>query len=500
MPPTIQSGKRLDADRRPRSSGPPKSDLVCRPKYTNNLPDIPFDPKFITYPFEANRFVQYNATSLERTFKHELLAEHDLGVTIDLINPDTYSIDPNVTLDPADERLLEEDISTPGDSKRSKQHSKMVSWLRKTEYISSEYNRSQHRSDKVETKVAYSLKKQFTEEDIYKDRESQLQAIEKTFNDAKIPINKHYSKPHVSPVEVMPIYPDFKLWANPCAQVIFDFDPAPKGKTVAVQVEEMSQAMIRGMVDESGDQFVGYFLPSEETLRKRKRDTEEGVEYSPDDEYEYKMAREYNWNVKNKTSRGYEENYFFVFRKGEGVFYNELETRVRLSKRRAKETVSSGSSVLVVKHREQSEQELVAQSARLTQLDNQVQEEEEEEEEEEEMVEATAEDEEMEDAEKEEGEGEGSDDENQNEGNERVSGGSDEEKEESGEEDAQNAEESDKEESENEEKEASEHEEEAGEEDEEDERERREEKDEEEIFGSASDKSDNEAVSSEESD
>lgn len=43
--------------------------------------------------------------------------------------------------------------------------------------------------------------------------------------------------------------------------------------------------------------------------------------------YDYKIAREYNWNVKNKASKGYEENYFFIFRDGEGVYYNELETR-----------------------------------------------------------------------------------------------------------------------------------------------------------------------------
>lgn len=43
------------------------------------------------------------------------------------------------------------------------------------------------------------------------DRESQIQAIEKTFTDAKIPIEKHYSKPHLTPVEVLPIYPDFKV-------------------------------------------------------------------------------------------------------------------------------------------------------------------------------------------------------------------------------------------------------------------------------------------------
>jgi len=42
--------------------------------------------------------------------------------------------------------------------------------------------------------------------------------------------------------------------------------------------------------------------------------------------YDYVLSREYNWNVKNKASRGYEENYFFVL-KEDGVFYNELETR-----------------------------------------------------------------------------------------------------------------------------------------------------------------------------
>ena len=43
------------------------------------------------------------------------------------------------------------------------------------------------------------------------DRESQIKAIEKTFEDNKIPIEKHYSKPGVVPVEILPIYPDFKV-------------------------------------------------------------------------------------------------------------------------------------------------------------------------------------------------------------------------------------------------------------------------------------------------
>lgn len=37
----------------------------------------------------------------------------------------------------------------------------------------------------------------------------------------------------------------------------------------------MSQAMIRGMVDEeTGEQFVAYFLPTEETLSKRRKEAE----------------------------------------------------------------------------------------------------------------------------------------------------------------------------------------------------------------------------------
>lgn len=354
--------------------------MVCRVKYGNSLPDIPFDPKFITYPFDQHRFVQYKATSLEKQHKHELLTEPDLGVTIDLINPDTYRIDPNILLDPADEKLLEEEIQAPSSSKRSQQHAKVVPWMRKTEYISTEFNRYGVSNEKVEVKIGVSVKQQFTEEEIYKDRDSQIAAIEKTFEDAQKSISQHYSKPRVTPVEVLPVFPDFKMWINPCAQVIFDSDPAPKDVSAPAGVDMMSQAMIRGMMDEEGNQFVAYFLPNEDTMRKRKRDVEEELDYMPEEVYEYKIAREYNWNVKNKASKGYEENYFFIFRDADGVYYNELETRVRLSKRRAKVGAqSSTNAMLVCKHRDMNEKELEAQEARKAQLENHEPEDEEEE-------------------------------------------------------------------------------------------------------------------------
>lgn len=356
-----------------------RSDIICRVKYGNNLPDIPFDLKFLQYPFDSNRFVQYNPTSLERNYKYEVLAEHDLGVTIDLINRDLYQADPYAQLDPADEKLLEEDVHTPHDSVRSKQHSRSVSWLRKSEYISTEQTRFQPQNlENIEAKVGYNVKKSLREETLYLDRDAQIAAIEKTFSDTKNEISKHYSKPNVVPVEVIPLYPDFKNWKYPCAQVIFDSDPAPAGKNVPAQLEEMSQAMIRGVMDESGEQFVAYFLPTESTLEKRRVDFADQVLYKEEEEYEYKIAREYNWNVKSKASKGYEENYFFVMRQ-DGVYYNELETRVRLNKRRMKVGQQPSNTKLVVKHRTLEANEHRMQRYRERQLEPPGEEDEEEE-------------------------------------------------------------------------------------------------------------------------
>ena len=98
------------------SSSSGQSELLCRVKYLNNLPDIPFDPKFIAYPFDPNRFIKYNSTTLEKNFKWDILHEQDLGIRIDLINPDKSET--NCVLDEADEKLLEEETVTAADAKR----------------------------------------------------------------------------------------------------------------------------------------------------------------------------------------------------------------------------------------------------------------------------------------------------------------------------------------------------------------------------------------------
>ena len=314
--------------------------------------------------FGNTRFIDYKPTSLERNYKYEILTEHDLGVAVDLILPDAYSQqstlddsaygDQGTSLDPRDEKLLEDELHSVGDMKRSKRHATSLSWMRKPDYISTEQTRYQPTTiEKIESKVGFAVRKKLgTTQNTYMDREAQVIAIEKTFEDAKIPIEQHYNPEErtIYPVEVLPLLPDGDMWKFPCAQVIFDSDPAPVGLVLKDQLEMMSQAMIRGVMDESGEQFVAYFLPTDETREKRKTDIEESREYEDLMEYEYKMSREYNWNVKSKTSKGYEENYFLI-KRDDGVYYNELETRVRLSKRRLRAGQQPSNSKLVVRHR-----------------------------------------------------------------------------------------------------------------------------------------------------
>ncbi|CAI8045907.1 RNA polymerase II-associated factor 1 homolog [Geodia barretti] len=230
----------------------------------------------------------------------------------------------------------------------------------------------------AENKVGYSVKKRLQSMDTYKDRASQISAIEATFEAAKQPITKHYSKPGVTAKTVHPLFPDFDLWKLPFAQVIFDSDPAVAGKNPGQQSKEMSRAMIRGMMDENNEQFVAYFLPTPDTLRTRHSEEAEALEGDHEQEYEYTLTREYNWNVKNKASKGYEETYFFVVRPAEGIFYNEIETRVQLRKRRGRTGKSAMNSKLIVKHRDMTEDEVYAQDMRLSQLEPPVLEEDEE--------------------------------------------------------------------------------------------------------------------------
>jgi hypothetical protein len=91
---------------------------------------------------------------------------------------------------------LEEELGTPADLKRSEIHRENVSWMRRNEYISTENTRFQPKNyDSAEAKVGYGYQtssgvgnKRKIDTDFYKDRQSQIEAIENSFELAKKPV------------------------------------------------------------------------------------------------------------------------------------------------------------------------------------------------------------------------------------------------------------------------------------------------------------------------
>lgn len=312
-----------------------------------------------------------------------MLTEHDVGVEIDLINPDAYAPTGQVTEE--DKRLLEEETASPANQKRSMLNQKSVPWLRKTEYISTEQSLLRTSTKPGDSKVA-SAKDKLREESL-KDlsRERLLQIIQEGFETAKTPLETHYSKHSVTKVEEWPLFPDFDNWKYPFAQVIFDDDPSRKDPnlTSQEQIEEMSEAVIKALIDNDQKEYIGYFLPTAETRAKRLRE-ENDVE-DENENSEYKLIREYNWNRKDKTMSGFEENYFLAMR-DDAIVYNELETRVRLSRRLTATGGMKPANLRLIQHfRPFTDAEEKTQKKRLKALDNEDEAEEEEEEEAEEM-------------------------------------------------------------------------------------------------------------------
>lgn len=282
---------------------------------------------------------------MEKFHQYEVMVPYDLGVAIDLIDTDNYLIDPSAELAPEDERLLEDENYTPRDQERSEHHGKKVSWLRRSEYISTEKTRFIPKSqEKLASKIGYKLRKKLLEKPIAIDRATQIEAIEETFARSKIPITRHFRKPNITPVEILPVFPDFTNWGYPFAQGMFDSDPAPSGKNRHASMEVMSNAMVHAVVDDDEQHFVAYFLPTQKTLIKRKRDHHKIIPHGEDDQYEYNFEREYNWNVMKAAPKGYEDSYFFIIR-NRGVYYNMFHTRVRLTKRRQKISHLNGGKV-----------------------------------------------------------------------------------------------------------------------------------------------------------
>ncbi|KAF1750256.1 hypothetical protein GCK72_016803 [Caenorhabditis remanei] len=339
-----------------RIEPPRKVDFMLKPRFTNNVPDVPFDAKFMPCPFvPLSRFVEYKQSGIDRDCKHAVICDDDMGLNVDLIDLRKYDEDVAgevEELNEKDQYLLEDENTSKMSLKRSAQHSKLVPWMRKTEYISTEFNRFGVTADRQETKLGYNLKKNQQVEDMYRDKQSQIDAINKTFDDVRKPITEHHTKKGVKPVEEAYIFPDFEHWKHLFAHVQFDGDTVTTDLAGAEKRQAQESSVIKAMEFED-QKFAALFVPTIECLTHMMEDLEMDRSFDPDQKYEFLLSREYDFKYEPVAPR---DRDVFVFYHRNGIYqYNEIESNVKMTRRR--KMALSRASKLTIQYRPFTEQE-----------------------------------------------------------------------------------------------------------------------------------------------
>jgi RNA polymerase II-associated factor 1 len=353
-----------------------KSNFVCHDvKFQCALPNIPLDAKLLAYPLDPQRFVPYRTTTLEKNHKFDLITETDLGIHIDLIDPNTYKIPPNPQLDPEDEALLRDDYDESKLTKPSEivaaagtQHK---TWLRKTEYMGGlAIDDTSQKAEKVKGFAKHEKPTNVEEEleelernieksfDFARTLDSEFETFKEKKDTSALKRLKHPTKPNLKPVAVYSVFPDEKLWSNAYMQVTFDNDPLFSASTTIQEQQRLRQRegnrLYRGTIlketTSKGDKklsgnLVNYLLPKNRNTNFVDDTDLQGEGSSSIKEYEYQWLREYVVNVdsghsgvKKPIGRPHENRYYFLTldEDTQEANYNQLRDKLNLKKKKAK--------------------------------------------------------------------------------------------------------------------------------------------------------------------
>ncbi|GAA5824962.1 hypothetical protein JCM11251_006042 [Rhodosporidiobolus azoricus] len=348
-----------------------KTDLIARVRYQNPLPPPPFPPRLIHIPTTPQRYATYDfLTPLQSERQLPMILDAELGMPLEYGKPGEGSgcdgeywlgnrerIAPRnstpQTLADEDLFLLDDptppastkDVDSTGTGAPGTPHrgnvtdvSKKVdvSWLRRTEYLSSEAAAAKPVMGNGTPKRA------ILEAFDPNDRDGRARNISSTFDAAHVPLSslKHPTKPGVHALEAFDLLPDSDLWANEYDLVRFGENPGEGASNELPRLgtdPRLPRAIFRDLTEELGDELarVSFYLPADDATavaytqkRMAGEDTAEG------EAFDFRWTRDYQV----AASRPLNQEYIFTFDAGEGedVPAAEREARPATTKGRTK--------------------------------------------------------------------------------------------------------------------------------------------------------------------
>ena len=345
-----------------------KSDFICRYKCTNNLPDVPQEPKILQYPFDPMRYIRRGPTgsALEKAYSQSqpILAEPDLGVPIDLIDPGQYTVTgQEPALNAADLELIEGQKSL---EEEKEVRGAPMPWFLATYYV----DPLAAKEARGEIGAMAMPGEDFTAVDAVTAKsedsiDSRINVIEDTFADAAqmaARTLKHPTKKGVVAVEVTPLLPDVERWGTDT--VHFAFDEPPPTALPERQAKDGSQIVaggrpiIQGLSSEN-EMWMAYLVPTD---KRKAAEAEleaeaEGAEGAEENPTEYRRLRSYTFtNVADTDEKKREAGKTnSIYRDGDGPYlYKNMVNYFRLKKRvRTDDTdveAADRDSLLVTRH------------------------------------------------------------------------------------------------------------------------------------------------------
>ncbi|GJN90224.1 hypothetical protein Rhopal_003223-T1 [Rhodotorula paludigena] len=346
-----------------------KTSLLVRVRYQNPLPPPPFPPRLLHIPTTPQRYASYDfLTPLQGERQLPVILDSELGLPLEYGRPGEgghadgeYWMGNRSTIAPVkdvsalasavdedDKFLMEDAVSrpapgaaaagtdTPGRANVTDVSKKVdVSWLRKTEYLSSEAGGSRQAlgqlngTPKREQAALNPL-----------DRDGRAAAISATFDAAHTPLSelRHPTKKHLTAVESFDLLPDADLWANEFDLVRFGEDPSSQGMNDLPRLgpdPRLPRALLRDLSAEfpEGEGRVAYYLPSDDAnavaYTQKRYDGEETFE---GETFDFRWVRDYEL----ASSRPLTQEFIVAFDAGADATEGEQRARPRTTQGRGK--------------------------------------------------------------------------------------------------------------------------------------------------------------------
>jgi len=73
----------------------PASGFLCRQRFQNTLPELPFNPKLVEFPFPRDRLYSYKTSQLVENTPYKMLPpDNELGIPLNLIDMKVFDEGP----------------------------------------------------------------------------------------------------------------------------------------------------------------------------------------------------------------------------------------------------------------------------------------------------------------------------------------------------------------------------------------------------------------------